>query len=198
MVPPFPSSPLLHAALLRKFNESAQFTNHFGERRQTLIGISLNTYPTLFYQMAEPSSRQFSDHESFFLAASTLPLSALRPHLPHNLGPLRRIQAGKNNVVRFDRLPSNQACFKYKKGWSYCNSSLCETAFHLVDILQTYKKSAISPKPRFNEKKRAINTKAIIDILAIIARTFFGIFQFFSALCQSILQTGSISPFFGP
>jgi len=33
------------------------------------------------------------------------------------------------------------------------NSSLCETVFHLENILQSYKKSTVSPKPRFREEK---------------------------------------------
>jgi len=35
------------------------------------------------------------------------------------------------------------------------NSSLCETVFHLEYILQSYKKSTASPKPRYREEKNS-------------------------------------------
>ncbi len=46
------------------------------------------------------------------------------------------------------------ACVKRKKAGAR-NSSLCETVFHLEYILQTYKKSTASPKPRYREEKNS-------------------------------------------
>ena len=36
-----------------------------------------------------------------------------------------------------------------KKAKAYRDFSLCETAFHLEYELQTYKKTTVSPKPRY-------------------------------------------------
>jgi hypothetical protein len=36
------------------------------------------------------------------------------------------------------------------------DTSLCETVFHLKNVLQLYKKSTVSPKPRFREEKNSL------------------------------------------
>ena len=60
------------------------------------------------------------------------------------------------------------------------DSSLCETAFHLEHILQSYKKSAASPKPRYREEK---NSQYIFDYKQYtdFCKHFFQFFEIFSS-----------------
>jgi hypothetical protein len=59
------------------------------------------------------------------------------------------------------------------------NSSLCETAFHLENLLQTYKRSAISPKPRFREEKNSYYN-FYYNHCPDFCKQFFKVFRFFS------------------
>jgi len=62
------------------------------------------------------------------------------------------------------------------------NSSLCETVFHLKNILQLYKKSTVSPKPRLREEKNSLynfNYNRCPDFCKHFFKKFAGFFEIF-------------------
>ena len=72
-----------------------------------------------------------------------------------------------------------QVCAKRGKKAGARNSSLCETVFHLENVLQIYKKSTVSPKPRYREEKNSFSTVLIIIAALTFASIFFKIYRFF-------------------
>ncbi len=71
------------------------------------------------------------------------------------------------------------------------NSSLCETVFNVKNILQLYKKSTVSPKPRFREEKNyyyIFNYNRCPDFCKYIFFKFAGFFVNFSFFGKLLLE----------
>jgi len=146
-------------------------------------GVIKDTNPylsqvALFYQLAEPPSSQSWNCEIFFWGI-ILVLAGLKARFSGSIGQLTE------SVCRYGiRAAAGPAAGKLwpgaKKAGTSDSSGFCETAFHLIDILQSYRISTVSPKPRFIRRKELINTIVIITAGAAFASTFSKNFGFFS------------------
>ena len=139
----------------------------------------------LFYQIAKSLSSQIWDGKGFFLKLHQLFIG----HKAMFANKFRATEGG----LREDKA----ICAKRRKKAGARNSSLCETVFHLENVLQTYKKSTVSPKPRYREEKNSFSTVLIIIAALTFASIFFKIcwffwdfFDFLASCCLNFVNFG--------
>lgn len=128
----------------------------------------------------------------FFFRGIILVLAGLKARFSGSIGQLAE------NVRRYGIWAAGPAAGKLwpgaKKAGTSDSSGFCETAFHLIDILQSYRISTVSPKPRFIRRKELINTILIITAGAAFASAFSKNFGFFSKNFLRLVNFGVFEP----